>query len=274
MRQISRAEAERRGGESEPPQFPPVEWTNPRTGMTLKVPRGIDPGWDRNPGNYDEHAPALRRHLGLHPHEKIRHARLYEESARRMGGAAAAKVLRRGRAAHLFDKGIDTRVLVSTVLSRGTYEGRDADTPWRRIWAEVGSIGWRIKRSGDQIDYTNRLTVAELKVQLGSNGAWEYHLIPRTKQRGKKDAPMAQIKWVEIWADLASGGLVLRVLRGLSDGRIELRNPHNKNKLLDTFTSYDDAELELNDDEFVLIEGRLEADAHDFADPDEDAARG
>lgn len=76
---------------------------------------------------------------------------------------------------------------------------------------------------------------------------------------------MVQVKWVEVWSDLASGGLVLRVLRGLSDGRIELRNPHNKNKLLGTFTSYDDAELDLNDDEFVVIAGRLESDASDFA---------
>lgn len=186
VRQISRGEAERLGGVSEPPQSPTVEWTNERTGMTLKVPRGIDSGWDRNPGNYDDQAAVLRRHLGLHPHEKVRHARLYEESAHRMGGVAANRELRRGNAAHLFDKGIDSKVLVSTVLSRGTYEGQDEDTPWRRIWAEVGPIGWRIKRSGSQITDTSRLKVVELKVQLRSNGVWEYHLLPRTRKRGEK----------------------------------------------------------------------------------------
>lgn len=85
---------------------------------------------------------------------------------------------------------------------------------------------------------------------------------------------MAQIQWVEIWTDLSSGGLDLRMLRGLDDGRIELRDPHHQNKLLQTFTTYSDAELELGDDEFVIIEGRLEADAHDFAVEDEAAARG
>ncbi len=31
-------------------QFPLVDWTDPATGLTKKVPSGIDPGWDYNPG--------------------------------------------------------------------------------------------------------------------------------------------------------------------------------------------------------------------------------
>ena len=56
VRQVSRREAERLGGATERPASPPVEWTNKRTGKVHRVPRGIDPGWDYNPG--------LERRLG------------------------------------------------------------------------------------------------------------------------------------------------------------------------------------------------------------------
>ena len=49
-RQISKAEADRLGGPTARPPLDPVQWTNNRTGETSMVPRGIDPGWDYNPG--------------------------------------------------------------------------------------------------------------------------------------------------------------------------------------------------------------------------------
>lgn len=49
VRQITRVEAERRGI-SEPPAVPTREWVNGRTGEVKRIPRGIDPGWERNPG--------------------------------------------------------------------------------------------------------------------------------------------------------------------------------------------------------------------------------
>lgn len=49
-RQITRAEAARKGGVSPDPDVSPVEWTHPRTGARLMVPRGCDPGFDYNPG--------------------------------------------------------------------------------------------------------------------------------------------------------------------------------------------------------------------------------
>ena len=49
-RQISKAEADRLGGPTPRPPLDPVQWTNKRTGETSMVPRGIDPGWDYNPG--------------------------------------------------------------------------------------------------------------------------------------------------------------------------------------------------------------------------------
>ena len=49
VRQITRAEAERRGV-SEAPKVPSNGYENRRTGEIRPVPAGIDPGWDRNPG--------------------------------------------------------------------------------------------------------------------------------------------------------------------------------------------------------------------------------
>lgn len=80
---------------------------------------------------------------------------------------------------------------------------------------------------------------------------------------------MRTVSWVEVWTELWSGGLRLRLLRGMSDGTIELRDPHRNSKLLRTFTSNEEAELDMLDEEFVRIKGRLEAlDVHDFAKPD------
>lgn len=50
VRQISKVEADRNGGVSDPPEIEMKKWTNPRTGETLKIPEGIDPGWQGNPG--------------------------------------------------------------------------------------------------------------------------------------------------------------------------------------------------------------------------------
>lgn len=50
--QLSRSQAERMG-KAVPDQAPPVrtrEYVNPRTGEISRVPVGIDPGWDYNPG--------------------------------------------------------------------------------------------------------------------------------------------------------------------------------------------------------------------------------
>jgi len=41
------------------PPSPTVPWENTRTGETVQVPVGIDPGWDYNPGARREHLDAL-----------------------------------------------------------------------------------------------------------------------------------------------------------------------------------------------------------------------
>ena len=50
VRQVSRREAERKGGVTERPPYDPVEWTNKRTGDVQTVDRGLDPAWAGNPG--------------------------------------------------------------------------------------------------------------------------------------------------------------------------------------------------------------------------------
>lgn len=49
-RQVSGREAERLGGVTARPSSRRIEWINERTGEVSKVPIGIDPGWDYNPG--------------------------------------------------------------------------------------------------------------------------------------------------------------------------------------------------------------------------------
>ena len=50
VRQVSEAEARRLGGVTARPRREEAEWTNPRTGETRMVDRGLDPSWASNPG--------------------------------------------------------------------------------------------------------------------------------------------------------------------------------------------------------------------------------
>lgn len=50
VRQITRREAERLGGVTEPPTVPTAPFENRRTGEVTDIPVGIDPGWQTNPG--------------------------------------------------------------------------------------------------------------------------------------------------------------------------------------------------------------------------------
>lgn len=52
VRQVSKSEYERIKGKSgtKAPKIDKREWTNKRTGEVMEVPKGIDPGWDYNPG--------------------------------------------------------------------------------------------------------------------------------------------------------------------------------------------------------------------------------
>ncbi len=60
VRQITRREAER-VGVSDSPDVPMREVINRRTGEIKTIPSGIDPGWERNPGEH--RAATMRAHL-------------------------------------------------------------------------------------------------------------------------------------------------------------------------------------------------------------------
>ncbi|OEU65811.1 MAG: hypothetical protein BA863_08970 [Desulfovibrio sp. S3730MH75] len=55
VRQITRAEAGRLGGENKAPDIKHVEFRNKRTGEVANIPEGIDPGWASNPGKIRMH---------------------------------------------------------------------------------------------------------------------------------------------------------------------------------------------------------------------------
>lgn len=51
VRQLSQTEVDRRGlVVTDAPKVATRDWKNPRTGEVTKIPKGIDPGWETNPG--------------------------------------------------------------------------------------------------------------------------------------------------------------------------------------------------------------------------------
>ena len=57
VRQISAAEAERRGGVTKPPPRKEVSWWNKRAGRFEKADEGLDPAWATNPGKHRARGP-------------------------------------------------------------------------------------------------------------------------------------------------------------------------------------------------------------------------
>ncbi|MEW6648160.1 MAG: phage minor head protein [Pseudomonadota bacterium] len=58
LRQLTKRAAEALGGPTEAPAIEYREWVNERTGEVERVPVGIDPGWDYNPGKVPSPARA------------------------------------------------------------------------------------------------------------------------------------------------------------------------------------------------------------------------
>jgi uncharacterized protein with gpF-like domain len=48
--QMSAKDAAANGGVDDSPEVEYEDWDNPETGVTEQIPKGIDPGWDYNPG--------------------------------------------------------------------------------------------------------------------------------------------------------------------------------------------------------------------------------
>lgn len=195
VRQISRAEAERKGGPTPVPPLVMQEWVNRRTGTRMQVPRGIDPGWDRNPGKgRDPNVPALRDKLSVPSTAPIFHEAAKENTTHRAGGNDAQRLTRKGEGIHLFNEGLDTRQLAREVLTRGTIEEPDqaggGRTQWRRITLQLDQpIGVRKQKGRPDVP----LSTVQLKAAPDSKGGWRYHLIPRTGPRSRRGDGPSQI---------------------------------------------------------------------------------
>ena len=64
------------------------------------------------------------------------------------------------------------------------------------------------------------------------------------------------VQWIEVWIDDASRGEYLLVLRGFSDGILEVIDPQKGGERVATFHAYEEATAWLNEDEYDLVEGR------------------
>lgn len=91
IRQVSRAETENLGGVTDRPKRDPVPWTNPRTGRTIEVDRGLDPAWASNPGK--DRQRLLEERL----------AWKQEEADEKVARASVAGVMGSGRLESFFD---------------------------------------------------------------------------------------------------------------------------------------------------------------------------
>lgn len=93
-----------------------------------------------------------------------------------ISGSAAQKALARGQEARMFSPGTNLTDLANEVFTGETPSG--SVRGWERfIYVSDTPIGVRIQRGRPDVP----LYVVELKAQLRPNGAFVYHLSPRTR---------------------------------------------------------------------------------------------
>ncbi|AUX46451.1 uncharacterized protein SOCE26_079570 [Sorangium cellulosum] len=66
------------------------------------------------------------------------------------------------------------------------------------------------------------------------------------------------VEWFELWVDASAGDgwIYVLILRGSSDGSLELIEPQKGGERVDTFGNHEDAVHWLSEDEYELVEGR------------------
>jgi len=64
--------------------------------------------------------------------------------------------------------------------------------------------------------------------------------------------------WFEVWWETGLEGQFFLVLHAYSDGSFKILNPQSANHVEGTFTRYEDAYEWLREDEYELVEGRVE----------------
>lgn len=115
------------------PQIQTVSWTNPRTGITMKVPADVDPGWDYNPGaKRFEHLEALANEKAEQLLQSER--RRYRQNLRSMQAAEKAEYGRRLSQ-------MESVATLSTSTEKATREIREAlESNTRYLAAEIRSL--------------------------------------------------------------------------------------------------------------------------------------
>ena len=73
--------------------------------------------------------------------------------------------------------------------------------------------------------------------------------------RREPDRDWAEVAWAEVWFDSSDPANYLYILRQLVDGTYEIVDPQ-RGRIGGTFPTYEDANIELVDDECVRAEGR------------------
>jgi hypothetical protein len=63
-------------------------------------------------------------------------------------------------------------------------------------------------------------------------------------------------EWVEVWIESYPGGEYLLLVRPTGLGAIEIVDPQEGRKVIEVFSTYEDALHWLNEDEYDLVEGR------------------
>lgn len=67
---------------------------------------------------------------------------------------------------------------------------------------------------------------------------------------------MLLIKWIEVWIDVYANYVL--ILRGYDNGQIQLYDPQKGKASESNFDNYEEAYLWLREDEYDLVEGRMD----------------
>lgn len=211
VQQLSERDLQRYGGTvtKEPPPDEMVRWQNPRTGQARLVPKGIDPGFDYNPGQSPRgfQQPREKKEIALRPIRTFRDAELATaKELREAGGLPEAAE----RWYELADADIALR---KKKISRKEWDAifsRDGGRRWREMLggrdsAEVADP------TGEQITFSTRAMLH----MAAQGGLTRVSYAPRAKQAIEDP--------IEIWMQpsrRADGSIVMRkVYVGAFEGR-------------------------------------------------------
>ena len=151
VRQVSTAEAERLGGVTERPPRDEVEWTNPRTELTRRFDRGLDPSWASNPGRDRPRLLAEMLARGIDDIGELSAALAREEIARIAAGSLLERQLAPMRKGDPLKGSLPVGYLESGLAPELGTARRAVRLDWRgaqhlrRRWGEDGAA--RIIRS-------------------------------------------------------------------------------------------------------------------------------